>query len=572
MKDNHQPTTDNRHSASDFVNIAAYLPLMAKKQPSKPAIFFPRGKDKKGKVKYTHYTFKQLDRESDYIARGLEKYGIGRGVRTVLMVPPNPDFFSLSFALFKVGAVPIMIDPGIGIKNIKECLAQAEPTAFIGIPKAHMARALLGWGRSTIRMNVTTGRRRFWKGLTLVRVRKSGESESPYEMVHTKKDETAAILFTSGSTGPPKGAIYTHGNFTAQVEIIRTTFQIEPGEIDLPTFPLFALFDPALGMTTVIPDMDPTKPALVDPENIIGPIQNFNITNMFGSPALLNRVGRYGAERGIKCLTLRRVISAGAPVSAIVLERFSQMLSPNSQIFTPYGATEAMPVCSIGSHEILLETKNVTDEGNGVCVGKPVNDMTVAVIGITDDIVAEWDDGLKLPEGYIGEIVVKGPTVTPAYYKKATSTRFAKIYEKDGKNFWHRMGDLGMFDEQGRLWFCGRKTHRVITKSGTLYTIPCEAVFNTHPKVSRTALVGVEINGEIEPVICVELEEDSYLQDLPTITEELLKLGNASPHTKGIKKILFHNSFPVDIRHNAKIFREKLAVWAEKKLQAMSST
>ena len=123
-----------------------------------------------------------------------------------------------------------------------------------------------------------------------------------------------------------------------------------------------------------------------------------------------------------------------------------------------------------------------------------------------------------------------------------------------------------MFDEQGRLWFCGRKTHRVITNSGTLYTIPCEAVFNTHPKVYRTALVGVEMNGEVEPVICVELEEDSDGVDLTTIKEELLKLGNARPHTKGIKKILFHNGFPVDIRHNAKIFREKLAVWAKKTL------
>ncbi|MBW1828902.1 MAG: AMP-binding protein [Deltaproteobacteria bacterium] len=562
MPRNGQRTTDN----GQILNIASYLPLMAKKQPSEPAIFFPQGKDKNGEVNYTHYTFKQLDQESDYIARGLEKSGIGRGVRTVLMVPPSPDFFSLTFAMFKVGAVPVMIDPGIGIRNIKDCLAQAEPEAFIGIPKAHLARILLGWGRATIRINITAGRRLFWKGTTLVRIRKTGEAENSYEMAQTREDDTAAILFTSGSTGPPKGAVYTHGNFTAQVEIIRNTFQIEPGEIDLPTFPLFALFDPALGMTTVIPDMDPTRPALVDPENIIGPIHKFNITNMFGSPALLNRVGRYGAECGIKCPTLRRVISAGAPASTLVLERFSQMLSPDSQIFTPYGATEAMPVSSIGSHEILQETKHLTDEGKGVCVGKPVNEMTVAVISITDDIVAEWDDGLKLPQSHIGEIVVKGPTATPAYYKKETATRFAKIYEKDGNGFWHRMGDLGMFDEQGRLWFCGRKTHRVITKSGTLYTIPCEAVFNTHPKVYRTALVGVEINGETEPVICVELEEVSTVANLETIKEELLTLGHSRPHTKDIKEILFHHGFPVDIRHNAKIFREKLAIWAEKRL------
>jgi len=555
-------TMDNGNS----VNIAACLPLMAKKQPQEPAIFSPHKREKNKRPRYTHYTFKQLDHESDCIARGLEQTGIGRGVRTVLMVPPSLEFFALTFAIFKAGAVPVMIDPGIGIKNIRDCLAQAEPEAFIGIPKAQLARTLLGWGKKTIHINVTAGRRLFWKGLSLARVRKDGQSETPYHMARTGPDETAAILFTSGSTGTPKGAVYTHGNFAAQVEIIRNTFQIEPGEIDLPTFPLFALFDPALGMTTIIPDMDPTRPALVDPEKIIEPIHRFHVTNMFGSPALINRVGRYAATHGIKCPTLRRVISAGAPVSAAALERFSQMLSPDTQIFTPYGATEAMPVSSMGSREILSETRYDTDKGKGICVGKPVEKMTAAVIEITDDPIPCWNNRLKIPEGKIGEIVVKGPTATRSYYKQEDATRLAKIYEKHSNVVWHRMGDLGLFDELGRLWFCGRKSHRVVTQSGTLYTIPCEAVFNIHPDVYRTALVGIKMNGKIEPVICVELEETSKGKDLAKIEHELLALGAGKPHTKSIKTVLFHDGFPVDIRHNAKIFREKLGVWAQKKL------
>ncbi len=540
---------------------------MAKRQPSKTAISFPLNRAKNGNVCYLHFTFKQLNYESDCIARGLEKMGIGRGVRTVLMVPPSPDFFALTFGIFKVGAVPVMIDPGIGIKNIKNCLSQAEPEAFIGIPKAHAARILLRWGKGTIRKNITVGRRILWIGQTLSHIKKSGESASPYEMANTLADETAAILFTSGSTGPPKGAVYTHRNFSAQVEIIRDTFQIEPGEVDLPTFPLFALFDPALGMTTIIPEMDPTRPAMVDPEKIIEPIHRFNVTNMFGSPALINRVGRYGAEHGIKCPSLRRIISAGAPVSANALERFSRMLSPETQVFTPYGATEAMPVSSIGSHEILQDTRHDTDKGKGVCVGRPVDKMTVAVIRITDDPISEWDDDLRLPSGEVGEIVVKGPTATHAYFNKEDATRHAKIHEKDSKGFWHRMGDLGTFDENGRLWFYGRKTHRVITPSGTLFTIPCEAVFNTHPNVYRTALVGVNNAGITRPVLCVELEEGLKGQNLENIKTELLELGKSKPHTQDIKTILFHKNFPVDIRHNAKIFREKLAVWAIKEQQ-----
>ena len=548
------------------VNIASYIPLMADKKPQDPAIFFPHKTDKDGKTTYTHYTFRQLDHESDCIGRGLEQAGIGRGVRTVLMVPPSLEFFALTFAMFKVGAVPVMIDPGIGIKSIKDCLGQVEPEAFIGIPKAHVARILFGWGKRTIRTHVTVGRRLFWNGDSLARIRKKGDSESPYHMAHTGPDETAAILFTSGSTGTPKGAVYTHGNFTAQVEIIRETFDIEQGEIDLPTFPLFALFDPALGMTTIIPNMDPTRPALVDPKNIIEPIHRFRITNMFGSPALINRVGRYAEAHGIKCPTLRRVISAGAPVSAAALESFSQMLPPDTQVFTPYGATESMPVSSIGSHEILHETRYDTDKGKGVCIGKPVEKMAVKVIGITDDPIPQWVDSLELSVGNIGEIVVKGPTTTRSYYNQENATRLAKICTENNTGFWHRMGDLGMFDETGRLWFCGRKSHRVITLSGTLYTIPCEAVFNIHPDVYRTALVGVEIDGRTEPVICVELEEASKGKDLAEIETELLALGRGKPHTENIKTVLFHDAFPVDIRHNAKIFREKLCVWAQKKI------
>lgn len=243
---------------SDFENIAAYLPEMAGKQPHRPAVSFPAGRDTNGRVKYTHYTFRQLDLESDWIARGLVQLGIGRGIRTALMVKPSLDFFALTFAVFKAGAVPVLIDPGIGIKNLKNCLAQAEPEAFIGIPQAHMARLVLGWGRKTVRTLITVGKRLFWKGITLDAVRKMGRSAPPTPMAQTRKDEPAAILFTSGSTGPPRGALYTHGNFTAQVESIRNTYHIEPGEIDLPTFPLFALF----GRKTI---SSPVHPFFPDP-------------------------------------------------------------------------------------------------------------------------------------------------------------------------------------------------------------------------------------------------------------------------------------------------------------------
>jgi olefin beta-lactone synthetase len=540
------------------VNIASHLPAMAAHQPHRQAVVFPHGRDAANRVTYTHLTFRQLDDESDRIAAGLIDYGITRGMRTVLMVTPSLDFFALTFALFKIGAVPVLIDPGMGVKNLGKCLGEAQPEAFIGIPKAHVARLLLRSSRDTLKHLITVGINPFWGGETLAAIRTNAPQNHGFQMTDTQTEEIAAILFTSGSTGIPKGVVYTHGIFDDQVKKLKAVYDIQPGEIDLPTFPLFALFAPALGMTAIIPDMDFTRPAQVDPRKIAEAIEDFGVTQMFGSPALVNRVSRYGIRHGFKFPSLKRVISAGAPVSSAVLERFSQLIDQDTQIFTPYGATESLPVASIGSHEILRETTEQTNHGAGVCVGQPVDGINLRIIKITDDPIAEWTDDLELPTGMIGEITVQGTNVTREYYNRPESTKLAKIADPKSGGFYHRMGDVGYCDEKGRIWMCGRKNHRVITPEGTLFTIPCESIFNTHPQVFRTALVGIKK----QPVLCVELESEVQAEDQATIKKELLKIGEQHEITRGVKRIHFHPAFPVDIRHNAKIFREKLALWA----------
>jgi acyl-CoA synthetase (AMP-forming)/AMP-acid ligase II len=547
-------------SSTAPVNIASHIPAMAKAQPQTLAIVHPYGIDSAGLVLYRHLTYRELDAESDRLAAGLERIGVRRGVRAVLMVPPSLDFFVLTFALFKTGAVIVLIDPGIGRTGLGICLKEAEPEAFIGVPKAHLARVLFGWARGTVRVSVTVGHRLGWGGYTLDGVRRLGGQVGEFTPAQTLAGETAAILFTSGSTGVAKGAVYTHGIFASQVEMLRQMYSIEPGEVDLPTFPLFGLFAPALGMTAVIPEMDPTRPASVDPVKILDAVRHFGVTNLFGSPALIRRVGAYGAEQGVKLPTLRRVISAGAPVPAAAIERFATMLSPGVQVHTPYGATESLPVSSIGSDELLSETRYKTAEGAGVCVGKPVEGMRVRVIRICDEPVPQWSDELVMPNGSVGEIAVQGPVVTRSYYNRAESTLLAKIADANG-NVWHRMGDLGYFDEKGRLWFCGRKSQRVTTSEQTFFTVACEGVFNAHRAVARSALVGVAKHGDVQPVLCIERDPMAQISD-EDLRGELLALGAARPHTRSISTILFHKSFPVDIRHNAKIFREKLAVWA----------
>ena len=540
---------------------------MARLQPSRPAVICANGRDAQGAVAYAQLSFAELDEASNRLALALAGAGIRRGMRAALMVPPSLDFFTLTFALFKAGAVPVLIDPGIGVRNLGACLAHAQPEAFIGVPKAHAARVLLGWARSSVRINVTVGRKLFWGGRTLDELRAQVPAGRAAAAVEPAPDETAAILFTSGSTGTPKGAVYTHEIFGAQVAHIRRLYGIEPGEMDLATFPLFALFGPALGMTAVVPEMDASRPAKADPATIVEAIQKFGITNMFGSPALIDRVGRHGEAQGAKLPTLRRAISAGAPVGSKVLERFAAMLPQGAQVFTPYGATECLPVASIGSDEILGETRHRTVEGAGVCIGRPVPGVEARIIRINDEAIALWDDALELPAGEIGEITVKAAHATRTYFNLPAATALAKIQDPANGGFYHRMGDLGYFDERGRLWFCGRKAHRVATRQGTLFTDPCEGVFNAHSAVFRSALVGVRRDGAVEPVLCVELEPAARRISKNVIRAELRELGSRHARTLQIETFLFHPAFPVDVRHNAKIFREKLALWAAGQLK-----
>ena len=549
-----------------YSNIASFLPAYTAKAPHQLAVVCPFGRDASDRVAYTHYTFSQLSWESDLLAAGLKKIGVKRGMRTVLMMKPSLEFFALTFALFKVGAVPVLIDPGMGLRNLKTCMQEANPDAFIGISKAHIARILLGWPH--MKFLITAGGLRFWGGYSLEEIRSIAPPPAMPKPASTSLDEMAAILFTSGSTGSPKGAVYTHGTFIAQVTLLKELYAIKPGEVDLATFPLFALFGPALGMTVIIPDMDPTRPAQASPIKLIEAIRNFGVTNMFGSPALLDTLGRYGLKHHIYLPSLKRVISAGAPVHAAIMKRLTRMINPKSQVFTPYGATESLPVCNIGSHEILGETASKTDEGAGVCIGRPVDTIELRIIKITDDPIEMWSEQLLVPDGEIGEIVVRGPVVTQTYFNRSQATLYAKIKDANDETLWHRIGDLGYSDKKGRIWFCGRKSHRVVTEQGVMFTIPCEGVFNRHARVFRSALVGLPIQNSPyqKPVLCVELEKNVET-DTEKCRQELLALGASFQHTKPIRSVLFRENFPVDIRHNAKIFREKLAKWAEKKLR-----
>jgi len=548
---------------TDACNIAAILPRMAAERGDQVAMRCPGSRGLDGFARHDlTLSYRQMEDRSNAIAAGLQWSGVVRGMRVVVMVRPSPEFFLLMFALFKMGAVPVLVDPGIARSALKRCLDEAQPDAFIGIPLAHAARVLLGWARSS-RINITVGRRWFWSGPTLAKVEAIGAG-APSQLADTAPDEMAAILFTSGSTGLPKGVVYRHRHFVAQVDLLREAFDVQPGGVNLPTFPPFALFDPALGLTSIIPDMDPTRPAAADPKKLHHAMERFGVDQLFGSPALMEVLANHGAPLP----GVRRVTSAGAPVPAAVVAKMRLLLPEDANFWTPYGATECLPVAVIEGRE-LQSTREETEHGAGTCVGRPVAPNVVRIIGISDGALPEWSDSLEVAQGAIGEITVVGPSTTDEYFRRPEATALAKIHEAlaDGtQRIVHRMGDLGWFDAQGRLWFCGRKSHRVLTELGGLYTEQVEPVFNVHPDVRRTALVGVGEKGRQRPVLCVEMRAGVDKSEHPRILAELEKIGQGFAHTGRIDTFLVHHKFPVDIRHNAKIGREILATWAGKQL------
>jgi olefin beta-lactone synthetase len=510
-------------------------------------------------------SFAELHARSDSYAHILSNKGIRAGDRVMLMVKPSADFICLTFALFKIGAPVILIDPGMGYKNLLRCIEGVAPIGFVGIPKAHLFRTFFRKPFTTVQYKLCCG---FSFGLFGPDISQTANTDhGPYPVHQVLDTDLAAIIFTTGSTGPPKGVRYEHSVFHAQLRLIRDYYHIGPGQVDQPAFPLFALFSTALGAKAVIPDMDPTRPARVDPARFLASIEKYGVTYSFASPALWNVIAEYCKPRDNSLKTLNKVLMAGAPVSGGLISRMQTILPPVATIHTPYGATESLPIVSIEGREIVEKTWDLTRIGRGTCVGRPLPGIEIAILPINDQSIETLDRSTFLPGSEIGEIIVRGDVVTRAYENQPRENKLAKI--ADGNSFWHRMGDVGYLDEEGRLWFCGRKAHRVITGEGkTFFSIPCEALFNEHPEVFRSALVAVTSpeGNNVVPAIIVEPEKGSKMPARQLIAE-IKTLGKQNPLTSEIKHYLIHLDFPVDIRHNAKIFREKLAVWASSELE-----
>ncbi len=561
-----------------IANIGLRLTEQAQRAPDHLGIASPLGSHRqRTHRRYETISLRDLDLRSSSIAAGLQQMGIGPGKRIGLLVRFGEDFITLVFALLKCGATLILIDPGMGRKNLIQCLAQSEPDGFVAIPIAH---AILMTRRSQFpkaKLNVTVGRRFGWlPAPSLADLERN--SPSSFRPPLTELTDPAAIIFTTGSTGPPKGVLYTHQTFNAQVDMIAAHYGIVPGGLDLSGFPLFGLFNAVMGTGTVLPDMNPIRPADVDPVRLLDAIDQWQIDQSFGSPALWTRVGIHCQKTGRMMPSLRRALSAGAPVPSRVLEQIRAAMHPEGTMHTPYGATEALPIASIESRTVLEETAAATRAGAGTCVGNRFAGIDWRVIEITDDPIATIDGVRDVPIGTIGELMVRGPVVTQTYVTRTDQNAFHKVQENhpgQSHSIWHRMGDVGYLDERDRFWFCGRKGHRVRTATGTLFTDPIEAIVNTHPAVYRSALVPVGLAPHQSPVVIVEPwpEKRREVQADRDSHERAWRqlLADHLPEAAVESFEVYPTRLPTDIRHNSKIFRESLAQWAAQRARRSTS-
>ncbi len=581
-------------------NIARHLAAHASAHPEQPALKIPRGRSA-GRIDYLALSYAELSAEVAAHRTRLSAAGLRPGDRVLVMVPQGLPLLAVVFALFELGALPIVIDPGMGRKNFLRCVAHSHPRVLVGIPVARLASLFFRQAFRSVKVRVGVS------GSATARLTPPGARRAAADagaLVRAATDP-AAILFTSGSTGAPKGVCYTHGQFDAQVRLIREAYHIQPGEIDLPLLPLFALFAPALGLTTIVPELDPSRPARADPARLVEAILQEGVTTSFGSPTLWGNIAAYCHRRGQKLPALRRVLCAGAPVPPWLWESLAALM-PGGTPHSPYGATEALPVSTIAAPDVVQGTALATLEGAGVCVGRVLAPNVVKIIAPQDGAIPDISLVRELPPGEIGEIVVAGPTVTTAYDGLPEATAVSKIRlgrrrrpaagPQDGEDLtlaspsipapaeqpslevwdlaagvaapegavFHRMGDLGYLDSAGRLWFVGRKAETVRTERGPFYPAQVEPLFDAHAEVRRTALVGSGPAGRQRPCMVVEPVDPKLVGDsceCRRLARELRVLALRHVHTAQIKVFYFRESLPVDVRHNAKIHRLTLAAW-----------
>ncbi len=523
---------------------------------------------------YAQTTYGDLAKLVNQYQRGLSDLGLTPGDRVLMLVSPGADFLALSVAVMGRGATPVFVDPGIGLEKLSRCIQDAAPHAFIGSPKAHLLRFLKRSLFHRLKFHVTASEWAFTGGHSLGYFKRFANaplkpvplpvltSDNPLKAV-----DAALIAFTSGATGTPKGVIFTNEMLANQLGVIRDILGQKSGARDLTLLPIFALYNVGLGVASVFPSMPVGKPLALDPAQVVKLVGDLGIESSFGSPTLWHKIAEYALRCGVTLPTIKRVFMAGAAVPAATLELVKKVC-PHGEAATPYGATEALPVTYISATDLVsTQWEQALSGEQGTPVGSLIPGIELRIVKSTEGALSSIEQAETLPVGEIGEILVRGAIVSPEYLHRIDANKVGKV--REGASFWHRMGDVGYVDGRGNLYYCGRKSHSVYTPEKAFHSVPIEDIFNELPQVRRSALVAVR--GGKEPAIVVEPYPQFFPEPGKQTEEFISKLQEcARSHSlsQGITKFFFHRSFPVDARHNAKIYRDQLGEWAERLLHA----
>ena len=474
-------------------------------------------------------TFSELDSRVATFAQALVQHGVEAGERVAVLVPPSIDLIALVYACWRIGAVTVIADRGLGLNGLGSAVKSSRVQHVVGIRSAVIAARTLRWAPRASFIDLSS----LQKSMQLEGLKQLGRPEP-------KNDAMAAILFTSGATGPAKGVRYTHSQLGAQRDILQRVYNITDADSFVAAFAPFALFGPALGITTGLADMDVTSPATLTAKALDDACRATQATMVFASPAALVNVLKTASSNVNSLHQVRLVMSAGAPVPIETL-RHMQKLCPQAEMHTPYGMTEVLPVA-----DLSLQQREDVGEGSGVCVGRAVDGCNVKVVSI--------DGGIsELPIGVTGEIVVSAPWMSLGYNRLWLTQQNAR-FESDGFT-WHRTGDVGHINGDGNLWIEGRVVHMIHTADGSMTPVPLEVACEKISGVKRAAAVGIGDKG-VQQLVMV-LETDQVKED--PAPEQLAAQVREALAGLDVVAIWETKKLPVDIRHNSKIDRTALA-------------
>ncbi|HEV8378904.1 MAG TPA: AMP-binding protein [Tepidisphaeraceae bacterium] len=510
------------------MNIARILSTIAEERPKETAIIeSARGRERKT-------SFGELEIAARCAAAMLAADGLRAGDHALILQPMSAQLYVALLAVFRLGAIAMVLDPSAGPKHVERCCTIQPPKALIASKRAHWLRLWIS-GLRKIPLKYSIGGRflftRRWERFLKFH---------PNASMHACDLDTPALLtFTSGSTAQPKAAVRSHGLLLAQRTALKEALNLEPGQGDLTTLPIFLLANLASGVCSIIPCADLRKVGQIDPVPVVRQIETGQPQSTVASPAFLERLADHCITNRIILWSFQRIFTGGAPVFPKLMRKLKQM-APQSQIIAVYGSTEAEPIAHIGFDEMTDADFAAMQNGKGLFAGVPVPQINLKILRqqwgrpIADYSESNFAKDCQ-PANQPGEIVVHGDHVLRGYLNGIgdQETKF-----RVGSRVWHRTGDAGYLDDRGRLWLLGRCEARIEDNRGELYPFAVECAAQEHPAVRRAALVAV--GGQ--RILAIECSEEMNMAEL--------QKSLAWAQLDSIRNL---KDIPVDKRHNAKV-------------------